>query len=341
MSTSAPTVSVLMPVHNGAQFLRESIDSILNQTFTDFEFLIIDDGSTDETTNIIASYTDPRIKNHRLEKNVGLPAALNSGLSLAKGTYIARMDADDISTRGRLETQVNFLNTHEEIGVVGSWARVFGTTSSYVWKNPKKPEDIKALLPFSCCLLHPTVMLRKSILEKNSLKYNEDFLSAQDYELWSKLWQRTEFANVPQVLLHYRVNDQSISHTKRTTQLANTWKVQQQFLRQLGITPNDDSSWIHTSTTCPEHLSVSEYLSQKEVWFKGIIEANMTIQIIDQPALRKIIHSLWFATCLAQHSTNGILVTYWRSSLCVVDSTFFYKLWRFLLKYRTMPHHRP
>jgi glycosyltransferase involved in cell wall biosynthesis len=137
----SPYVTVLMPVYNTEMYLKEAIDSILNQTFRDFEFIVINDGSTDSTSDIIESYSDPRIIYLQNEKNLGVATSLNKGLSIAKGTYIARMDGDDVSRCDRLEKQVAFMDANPEIGVCGTWLETIGDRNE-VWSPPRNHDQI-------------------------------------------------------------------------------------------------------------------------------------------------------------------------------------------------------
>ncbi len=165
-----PKVSVLMPVYNGALFLRSAIESILNQSFVDLELLIIDDGSTDSSADIIHSFDDLRIRYIKNEENLGIVKSLNKGLTLARGIYIARMDADDISLPQRLQRQVDFLDANPETGICGSNAITIDSEGNRqrLWFYAEKPENVLISRTFVCPFLHPTIMARKEILTKVS-----------------------------------------------------------------------------------------------------------------------------------------------------------------------------
>ncbi len=201
-----PKVSVLMPVYNTKEeYLRESIESILKQTFTDFEFIIINDGSTNNAKDVILSYQDSRIKYYEQE-NQGIAATLNRGLDLSQGEYIARMDADDISMPERLKKQTEFLDVHSDISVLGSWCEFFPKQKvmKYI-AEPKYLDFIKF-----CQICHPAVMLRSNILKQYNLKYNSKY-KCEDYELWSRAIKFVKFYNIPEVLLKYRWHENNIS----------------------------------------------------------------------------------------------------------------------------------
>lgn len=205
-----PIISVILPVYNGADFLAQAIESILNQTHSDFELIIIDDGSTDESLKVINLYA---AKDERIvvigRDNKGLVATLNEGIKVARGAWIARMDADDISLPKRFETQLLELeNKHADI--CGSWVRRFGGFDNRVVKLPQTEEAIKMEMLFGTPLAHPTVMVRAEVLKANP--YNANFSNAEDYDLWARLIESGyKLVNVQEVLLHYRVHGMQVS----------------------------------------------------------------------------------------------------------------------------------
>lgn len=217
-----PLVSVLMSVHNDLQYLRESIDSILYQTFGDFEFILIDDGSTDGSGDFLKDLSDPRVALVVNPSNIGLTASLNRGLEIARGKYLARMDADDISEPQRLHRQVEFLEAHANIGIVGCSRHLIDDGGKTIAIAPALENDLairwKCLMgnPFA----HPTVMIRRQALLDNALQYDPSFRTAQDYELWTRLLPRMQAANLPEPLVRYRLRN-GISRGSKTQQLAN------------------------------------------------------------------------------------------------------------------------
>jgi len=210
-----PKVSVLMPVYNGEKFLRKAIDSILRQTFTDFEFLIINDASTDNSKEIILSYNDKRIKYFENEKNLGVAKTLNKGMKLAKGKYIARMDADDISFPERLKEQVNYLDNHSYCDVVVTKIYIMDICGNVLgkWKEDQENitfRQIKKQLPISNCLAHPTVMVKSSILRQYG--YCGNLRHSSDYELWLRLCSdERRIEKIDEELVYYRTRPDSIT----------------------------------------------------------------------------------------------------------------------------------
>lgn len=215
MVANTPKVTVLMAVYNGENYLRDAIDSILNQTFQDFEFLILNDGSTDNTQAIIQSYNNSRIRLVNNEQNLGLSRSLNKGLELAQGKFIARQDADDISEPERLAKQVAFLEMWPEIALVGSWYKEIDAQGKLIKKGdlPCDYTQIRWHLFFYCPFVHSAVMLRKlTVLEQVGF-YNETLSYSMDYELWLRTAQRFPVANLDEYLVRLRVNPHSMTET--------------------------------------------------------------------------------------------------------------------------------
>ncbi|BAZ09729.1 glycosyl transferase family protein [Calothrix sp. NIES-4071] len=210
-----PKVTVLMAVYNGERYLKEAIESILNQTFQDFEFLIINDGSCDSTREIIKSYQDSRIRLVENSSNLGLTRSLNKGLKLAEGEFIVRQDADDISEPERLSKQVAFLETHFNVALVGTWYKEIDAWGNLIG-NRKLPCDCTKIrwdILFYCPFVHSAMMLRKSIVIKQIGLYDEAFVYAQDYDLWSRIARSLPVANLNEYLIKLRINPESMTAT--------------------------------------------------------------------------------------------------------------------------------
>jgi len=204
VSSIMPRVSVLMPIYNTKpDQLREAIDSILVQTFTDFEFLILNDCSPNaDVEEVVKSYDDPRIVYAKNERNLGISGARNRLLDMAKGEYLAVMDHDDISLPERFEKQVTFLDVHPEVGIVGTLTKRM--SSGEVKPRPTADVEIKKMLMAHCDLSHPSCMIRASVLKKHGIRYEKMFSPAEDYALFARLIPVTEFAILPEVLFLYR-----------------------------------------------------------------------------------------------------------------------------------------
>jgi glycosyltransferase involved in cell wall biosynthesis len=203
-----PRLTVLMPVYNAERFLNEAIESILNQSFAHFEFLIIDDGSTDQTASIVKSYHDPRIRFCRNEKNLGISATLNKGITLASCDIIARMDADDISLSERLRKQYNYMSLHPNCAMVSSWAEVITEDKRFIRLERYRSEFYYYNLTFECWIYHPTVMFRKSCVEAVGM-YSQMY--SEDYDLFWKISTRYRIGNISEPLLRYRISSTSLN----------------------------------------------------------------------------------------------------------------------------------
>jgi glycosyltransferase involved in cell wall biosynthesis len=212
---NSPLVSVLMPVFNGERYLREAVESVLGQTYSNIEFIIIDDGSTDNSYELLLEYQhlDNRISLHRHLENKGLVFSLNECIDLAEGKYLARMDADDICLPERIENQVEFLEKNSEIGILGSAIELFHSirAKSQKWIYPLDDLSIKWELLLSSQFAHPAVMIRKSSLYQMDHFYSQEYSGFEDYELWTRLLISNCGANLEKILLKHRVHQDSIT----------------------------------------------------------------------------------------------------------------------------------
>jgi glycosyltransferase involved in cell wall biosynthesis len=317
MSPASNKVTVLMPVYNGEKYLRAAIDSILTQTFRDFEFLIIDDGSQDNSEDIVRSYKDNRIALAKNEKNMGLEATLNRGILLANGEYIARMDCDDVSLPHRLEKQVAFMDSHPEVAVCGAQATVFGRRSG-LFDNPLEHEAIRCRLLFESVLAHPTVMLRRVFLVDNHLFYDDSkkYKTAEDYELWVRVSQIGRLANVDDILLQRRVHHSSIGSTQTQFQVNQTDVIREEQLKGFGIQVTQDTLVLHSKIARCSYEPTMQFLEQSEKWLLTLVTTNSDRQVYEDHAFAKEIAFRWWKVCknlfpLGLRAFNA----YWRSPL--------------------------
>ncbi len=212
---AVPKVTVLILVYNTEQYLKECIDSVLAQTFTDFECLLVDDCSTDNGVAVIQSYQDPRIRLVRNEQNLGLARNSNKGFELARGEYIVFADSDDINVPTRLEKLVAFMDANPEIGFCGSWIQEIDSEGRVLpgrlLKYPTDPDDIKERLFRECALWNPSLIHRRSVIQEHHLYRDEDFVVGDDFELFVRASAVTKLANIPEVLYLYRRHEKQIS----------------------------------------------------------------------------------------------------------------------------------
>ncbi len=234
MKSNNPKVSVVLSVYNGARFITQAIESVLSQTFTDFEFIIIDDASTDATPMILSTFKDKRICILRNEKNLKLVESLNRGLKNSCGEYIARIDADDFSLPERFMKQVGFLDAHPDVGVLGTRVRqidVNGKTLSTL-DFPLTHNMIYWEMFFGLAIAHPSVMMRRDVI-MSAGAYNPEFVHIEDTELWSRLITFTHFANLDEVLHVKRVHQESIGSTQYSIQQELEITIRRQLFKQI------------------------------------------------------------------------------------------------------------
>jgi glycosyltransferase involved in cell wall biosynthesis len=218
------SLSVLMPVYNCEEFIRESIQSILSQTFKDFELLIIDDASTDDTALIIHSFGDSRIRYYRNDGNRGVIYSLNRGLNLSSCKYIARMDGDDMMTPERLLEQFNFMENNPDVDIAGTW--YFTSDTMQICRVDSTPEQCRIRLLEIPPVAHPSVIMRTDSLRKHNLTYKSEYIHAEDYFLWAEASTKgLTITNIPKPLLIYRIHNQQISAQKKTIQDEVTNKI--------------------------------------------------------------------------------------------------------------------
>lgn len=222
-----------MPAYNSEKYINKAIESVLNQTFTDFELIVLNDSPDNkELEKIVKSYAkcDKRVKYLKNPKNIGVTKSRNKLFDVCTGEFIACMDSDDISMPTRFEKQIEYMDKHPECGVLGTWYEVFGDKKCTL-RFPAKVTILKLLQ--GCCVCNPTAFIRKSVLDKNNLKYDESFIYSQDYELWSRMVFLTEIHNLEKILLKYRWHNNNISveHAQKQKELSD--KTKQNMLNKL------------------------------------------------------------------------------------------------------------
>lgn len=243
-----PRVTVLMPTYNVAPWVEEAIQSVLNQTYHDFELLVVDDGSTDNTLDHVHAIDDPRIRIAAFPNNVGLAENLNRGLDLINTELVARMDGDDIAEPDWLETGIKVLDTHPEVGICSFGFQFFGSKTSLV-RFPEHNEDSKAQMLFGCTVIVP--VFRKTVFSDSNLRYLTATFPAEDYSLWAKAYRVTKVYNVQRTLFHYRTHPTQISTSRREAQITKSNEVRLQMLEWLSPDFSDDEKRYFLDTFVP------------------------------------------------------------------------------------------
>lgn len=294
-----PILSVVLLVYNGEKYLREAIDSVLNQTFRDFELIIVNDGSTDDSLKIINSFDDKRIRIINNTRNKGIPICRNLGIKEAKGEYLAWTDCDDINLPTRFEKQINFLHKNKDYGGCGTWLYRFkGIKINYVAKALEDHNEIKAALLFRpAAVPNATVMLRLSEVRKNHITYNPGYPVGEDYDFVFRCSQHFKFSNIQEVLYKYRDSETSImtKFEEEETRIYNiNKKIFKQGLIALGIQPTDTNLITHYNI-CSKKIydSFSDYLESYR-WLLKIKENNRAEKTYDPEALNQILADQFF-----------------------------------------------
>lgn len=267
-----PRVTVLMTVYNGQSYLAEAIASILAQSFRDFELLVINDGSADDSLAIIRSFSDPRLRLIDQHPNRGIRATLNRGLAEATGDYVAVMDQDDIAHPERLAQQVAFMDRHGEVALCGSDVEIFGERSGPSWVRHFSPAALRVALLFENPICHPSVMLRRQTLARNTLEY-PDFPYAEEYSLWVRLSRCSQLANLPEKLLRYRSHAQQVSQRKSEIQCHSTNLILSEQLRRLGLAATPRDLIVHKMLG-PVFNPLPGYRQRLERWSAQLLAAN-------------------------------------------------------------------
>ena len=292
-------ISVVMSVYNGEKYLEEAINSILSQTYTKFEFIIIDDGSIDNTHKILDKYQqkDKRIKIVNNKINKGLIYSLNKGFEISKGKYIARMDADDIAEKNRLEEQIKFLEKNKDIVMCSTYVKIFKDNFKLLSKTFKTDTDyekIKIKLLFRNYIAHPTIMIRKEVIDKYSLRYREEDKGMEDYALWLNLVNKEKLATIPIPLLKYRFLSNSISSKvlKDTEKYKNILKnIFNRELKCIFSNLSEEDLDIHIEINLINNLKEYKYSLEEKIEYlnklKNILEE---IGVYDQNILENEIN---------------------------------------------------
>jgi glycosyltransferase involved in cell wall biosynthesis len=294
---SSALVSVLMPVYNAGDFVKGSIESILKQSYSNFELIIINDGSTDTSEEIILSIKDPRIQYFKNESNLGLIKTLNKGIDLCKGEYIARIDADDISLPERLKKQIEFMEKNREVGVCGSDYIHFGKGKQMVLTAHHEHDWILGWMLFNSSVVHPALMIRTSVIKNENPYFNSDYKHVEDYELWSRLIFKVKFADVPETLLKYRIHASQVSRQYRNEQIENGNKVRRNLLENAGFKFGEREFKVHCLLGNSQIITSLNDLAVLSVWFSKMLEQNKKINLIDQAILEKILAKQWYDAC--------------------------------------------
>jgi len=301
-----PRVTVLMPTYNVASYVEEAIESVLKQTYRDFELLVIDDCSTDETVSVVQGIDDPRIRIVRNEKNVGLAENLNRGLSHITTEYAARMDGDDIAEPFWLEREVAVLDSHPEIGICSGGFERFGTLKSLV-RFPERHEDCMANMLFECSVIVPT--FRMSLYRDHGLHYSTEAFPAEDYRFWADCLRVTKIYNIQETLFHYRMHPSQICSERKVEQEKKVAEVRCYMLEWLSPDFTEEDKQYYTERfMMPQMTSRQDYDERRDFCGK-LLAKSRNVGHFDEESLRRRLKKhltlTLYSTIVERYFNNG------------------------------------
>ncbi len=309
-----PLVSVIMPVFNAERYLRDSLVSILNQTYKNMEVIIVDDECTDASMEIINAFNDPRITIIRNAKNLGLAACLNKAIQSSKGSFLARMDADDSARPERIAKQVEFLEANPGIDIVGSSMRYFGY-SDHLHVFPETHEECRIQLLFNVCFGHPTVVFRKNVFDMPENFYDEALKQySEEYDLWCRLANRYRFHNLKEVLLDYRTYPPDIKTGSEEKRKKNSLVIRQNYLIATLGTATAQELALHARMSMMEKVRTREDLLACDQWLNKIADLNRQRQIFHGDRLVRRLARLFFELCYHNSGRGFFSLGYYYSS---------------------------
>lgn len=296
-----PRVTAFIPAFNRENYICTAINSLLAQEYTDFEVLVVDDGSSDRTAWLVEQYDDPRVRLERMSGNRGIPAARNRGLELARGEYIALLDSDDYAYPHRLGRQVRFLDRHPEIVQVGSWCSLMdaqGQLLDRVRRHPTDPREVEAHLLFHCSLINRTIMGRTAALREHG--YDETYTRCQDYELHARLAERHSMANIGEVLVCGREHEGRITRTTRELGRERKMSIQRRLLDSIHMQFDEQELAWHYNLTqkpTPDLAPAADYVAWAESWLHRLEQANRQRKRYETACFERTVSGIWAATC--------------------------------------------
>ena len=300
---TAPVLSIIMPLYNSERFIGQAIQSILTQSFKDFELIIIDDASSDGSLDIVKEFKDSRIRILRNEKNQGISFTRNKGLNVASGRFIAPFDSDDVAMPDKFEKQVRFLESHPGYGMIGSWARLIDQNGNFLkkrWKLQAKPEAIAAILLFRNYFCHSSIVMRCEAIPFGG--YDERLQLDEDYKMWIEIARKWKVWNLQEYLLHYRVHSDSITRKDHISVSLYDHKIYKENFELLGIALTRQQLNLLTFMKDQDAIENKKTLIEIESFLLHIIKKNAERNLFDQKELVKVVFNRWLKVL---HKTRG------------------------------------
>jgi glycosyltransferase involved in cell wall biosynthesis len=299
--TESPKVSVVIPVYNREKYVRSAVDSILSQTFSDFELLVIDDGSTDGSIAVVQSYSDPRIRFVRNNTNLGVSATRDKGIQLARGEYLAFLDSDDCAYPDRLRKQTAFLDNHPDYAAVGSWSEWMseeGHPSGRIKRKPTSSKEIAAWRLFQQGIENSASMARTDVLR--AYRHREDFDVCSDFELWARIAANHKLATLPEVLVHRRIHARQLTQEKAARTEGQRLAIYAAQLHLLGISFTDSDLKRHFLLRSMRKRGFRPdliYLEWAETWLLRLEAANHRAGCYPEPEFSRLLGHFWLKVC--------------------------------------------
>ena len=299
---NSPTVSVVMPVYNAANFIGAAISSILAQSFRDLELIVIDDCSTDETLNVVRKFEDPRMRVIKNGSNMGRAASDNAAMPNVRGKYVAKMDADDISLPRRIQKQVEFLDKNKDIDVVGSWMQNFGS-STYLNKYPSDPDLARCWSVFTLPVGNPSVMLRTRLFTERGFTYNPHLRQSEDFEFFSRYAQLMTVASIPEPLVLYRtyptvrpfMNERAIAARMVRERLLERWGLRFSLV---------EAQYHHAIAESDISLGPTRSFEPYHDWLRRLLAHNSAAPWFQKTAFESYLAEKWFNLCYLNPSSS-------------------------------------
>lgn len=295
---TTPVISVVMPAHNAAEYLSEAVDSVLGQSFGDFELIIVDDASTDDTAIILQSISDSRLKVLRNDAQAGVARSLNRGIAAATGEFVARMDADDTCAPTRFAIQLEFFAKNPGVAICGTWVERFGAGRNFRLRFPVGQDCVRSYVLLGNPLAHPSVMFRREELQSKGLGYDEDCAAAQDYDLWVRASGVVGMDNIPLVLLKWRHNYAGVTSGSFLKSDNTASRLQATMLKDLGLECSPADMDSHRIVGNGGGMRGVSELSKASQWLQKLLAANQKASIYPQTGLEQACAFAWFRSCL-------------------------------------------
>jgi len=295
---TTPALSVIIPVYNAGQYLADAIGSVLRQTFSDFELIVINDGSTDNSKEVIATFNDKRIRYLENKKNLGIVYSRNRGIKEATGDFVGMVDADDVVYHDKFEKQISFLTKNPEFGMVGSWVKFIdnkGNRLSGKWKLNAPPQKIPSIMLFNNYFVQSAVLYRKDCLRNYS--FTNGFEIGEDYLIWYQILKRFKSWNLPEYLMDYRVHQESITKRKNDLRLEMDKKIFKIQLKDLGIDATGRELDLHLLIKEGTPIEDVKTLLEIESWLKKIVGCNQSNQVYNKRYLAQVVANRWLKVC--------------------------------------------